>query len=111
MITETNNTKNCRTCNKSNVCKYSDRALDQTEKLIDEVSKWELPLSITINCREWADRKTSTLRQKRRNIHIGLTCKPVGKMRSITRKLENQLTEEAKLQKEKKEMKKNSKNN
>lgn len=38
---------------------------------------------------------------------MGLTCKPVGKMRSITRKLENQLAVEAKLQKEKKE--KNSK--
>lgn len=33
---------------------------------------------------------------------MGLTCKPVGKMKSITRKLENQLSEEAKLQKEKK---------
>lgn len=33
---------------------------------------------------------------------MGLTCKPVGKMRSITRKLENKLAEEAKLQKEKK---------
>lgn len=43
---------------------------------------------------------------------MGLTCKPVGKLRrSITRKLENQLAEEAKRQKEKKEMKKNSKNN
>jgi len=42
---------------------------------------------------------------------MGLTAKQVGKMRSITRKLENQLAEEAKLQKEKKEMKKNSKNN
>lgn len=37
---------------------------------------------------------------------MGLTCKPVGKMRSITRKLENHLAEEAKLQKEKKESKK-----
>ena len=37
---------------------------------------------------------------------MGLTCKPVGKMRSVTRKLENLLAEEAKLQKEKKEMKK-----
>ncbi len=36
---------------------------------------------------------------------MGLTCKPVGKVRSITRKLENQLVEEAKLQKEKKEKK------
>ena len=34
---------------------------------------------------------------------MGLNCKKtVGKMRSITRKLENQLAEEAKLQKEKK---------
>lgn len=30
-----------------------------------------------------------------------LTCKSVGKMRSIMRKLENKLAEEAKLQKEK----------
>lgn len=34
---------------------------------------------------------------------MGLTCKPVGKIRSIARKLENKLAEEAKLQKEKKE--------
>ena len=40
---------------------------------------------------------------------MGLTCKQVGKMRSITKKLENQLAEEAKLQKEKKESKKNKK--
>ena len=37
---------------------------------------------------------------------MGLACKPVGKMRSIIRKLENKLAEEAKLQKEKKESKK-----
>ncbi len=36
---------------------------------------------------------------------MGLTCKPLGKMRSVTRKLENQLAEDAKLQKEKKEKK------
>ena len=39
---------------------------------------------------------------------MGLTCKPLGKMRSVTRKLENQLADEAKLQKEKK-IKKNNK--
>lgn len=33
---------------------------------------------------------------------MGITAKPVGKMRSIIKKLENQLAEEAKLQKEKK---------
>ncbi len=37
---------------------------------------------------------------------MGLTAKPVGKMRSITRKLENRLADETKLQKEKKERKK-----
>lgn len=37
---------------------------------------------------------------------MGLACKPVGKMRSIIRKLENKLSKEAKLQKEKKESKK-----
>lgn len=38
---------------------------------------------------------------------MGLTCKQVGKMRSIIRKLENKLAEEAKLQKEKKSKKNN----
>ena len=33
---------------------------------------------------------------------MGITARQVGKMRSIIRKLENQLAEEAKLQKEKK---------
>lgn len=39
---------------------------------------------------------------------MGLTCKPIGKMRSITKKLENKLAEEAKLQKKKKESKKDN---
>lgn len=38
---------------------------------------------------------------------MGLNCNPLGKMRSITKKLENKLAEEAKLQKEKKNNKKN----
>ncbi len=39
---------------------------------------------------------------------MGLSCKKqVGKMRSIERKLENKLAEEAKLQKEKKSKKNN----
>ncbi len=41
---------------------------------------------------------------------MGLTCKSVGKMRSIIKKLENQLAEEAKLQKEKKEGKRDKAN-
>lgn len=38
---------------------------------------------------------------------MGITARQVGKMRSITRKLENKLAEEAKLQKEKKSKKNN----
>lgn len=46
---------------------------------------------------------------KGENIHMGLSCKKtVCKMRSITKKLENQLEEGAKLQKDKKESKKES---
>lgn len=48
------------------------------------------------------------MKGKEENIYMGLTCKPVGKMRSSTRKLENKLAEEAKMQKEKKESKKKS---
>lgn len=36
---------------------------------------------------------------------MGITARQVGKIRSIIRKLENKLSEEAKLQKEKKEKK------
>ena len=39
---------------------------------------------------------------------MGITARQVGKMRSVTRKLENWLAEEAKLQKEKKETKKDN---
>lgn len=45
---------------------------------------------------------------KGEDIYMGLTCKPIGKMKSITRNLENQLAEDAKLQKEKKEGKKDN---
>lgn len=41
---------------------------------------------------------------------MGLTSKPVGKMQSIMRRLENQLLKEKQLQKEKKEGKGDSKN-
>lgn len=42
---------------------------------------------------------------------MGLNCKKqVGKMRSITRKLENKLVEEARLQKESKESKESKSN-
>lgn len=62
IVTQTSNGINCRTCNKATVCKYSEKVVEKVEKLIDEISKMELPLNVNINCREWADRKTSTMR-------------------------------------------------
>ena len=40
---------------------------------------------------------------------MGITCKPVGKQKSMMRKMENQLEAERKAAKEKKEAKKNKK--
>ena len=40
---------------------------------------------------------------------MGITCKPVGKQKSMMRKMENQLEAERKAAKEKKEVKKNKK--
>lgn len=62
IVTETSNGRNCRNCNKSTVCKYSDDVEKEVGKLIAEVAKMELPLTVNINCREWADKKVSTLR-------------------------------------------------
>lgn len=50
---ETSNGRNCRDCSKSNVCKYQETVVEKIEKLIGEVDKLELPLSININCREF----------------------------------------------------------
>ena len=41
---------------------------------------------------------------------MGITCKPVSKMQSIMRKMENQLEAERKVAKEKKEAKKSKTN-
>lgn len=62
IVTQTSNGRNCRTCSKVTVCKYSEEVVEKVENLIGEISKMKLPLSININCLEWADRKTSTLR-------------------------------------------------
>lgn len=62
IVTQTSNGRNCRTCCKVTVCKYSEEVVEKVENLIGEISKMNLPLSVNINCQEWADRKTSTLR-------------------------------------------------
>ena len=50
---ETSNGRNCRGCSKSNVCEYQEIVVEEVEKLIGQVEKLNLPLSININCREW----------------------------------------------------------
>ena len=53
---ETSNGRNCRDCNKSNVCKYQEVVVEEVEKLVVQVKKLELPLSININCKEWTSK-------------------------------------------------------
>lgn len=52
-LVETSNGRNCRNCSKSNVCKHQETVVEEAEKLIRQVEKLNLPLSININCREW----------------------------------------------------------
>ena len=60
----------------------------------------------TVKCMCCNEEFTDYVDWLKENNIMGLNCKKqVGKMRSITRKLENQLAEEARLQKEKKEKK------
>lgn len=47
------NGKNCRTCNKSSVCKYQEVVVEEVEKLMGEIKAKGLPLSVNVNCREW----------------------------------------------------------
>ena len=53
---EASNGRNCRDCNKSNVCKYQETVVKEIEKLIGHLKKLELPLSININCKEWTSK-------------------------------------------------------
>lgn len=50
---KTNNDRDCRNCSKSNVCKYQDVVTEEVERLIGELEKKELPLSVNINCNEF----------------------------------------------------------
>ena len=62
MKVETNNIKNCRNCNKSNVCKYQEIVLEEVEKLIEELRIKEIPLSINISCREFLHKSSELIR-------------------------------------------------
>lgn len=56
IVTQISN-RNCRTCNKATVCKYSKKVVEEVEKLINEITKMELPLNVSINCKEWGELK------------------------------------------------------
>lgn len=59
---ETSNGRNCSTCNKSRVCKYQERVVEDVDKMIAALEKKEIPLSVNINCREWGGEKSGVLR-------------------------------------------------
>ena len=59
---ETSNGKNCKTSNKSSVCKYKDSIEREVERIIEELEGKELPLSVNINCREWSSNNLSLTR-------------------------------------------------
>lgn len=59
---QTSNGKNCRNCSKSNVCKYQEIVIEEVERLIGELEKKELPLSVNINCNEFYQKNTGNVR-------------------------------------------------
>lgn len=61
-MVKTNNGRNCRTCNKTNVCKYQADIVEKVEKIVEDVGKLDLPLTVNINCNEWSSKNTSTIR-------------------------------------------------
>lgn len=59
---QTSNSKNCSDCSKANVCKYQELVAQEVEKLIGELEKKELPLSVNINCNEFLHKNTGSVR-------------------------------------------------
>lgn len=59
---QTSNGKNCRDCSKSSVCKYQEVVTEEVERLVGELEKKELPLSVNINCKEFLQRQTVGIR-------------------------------------------------
>lgn len=62
-LVQTGNSKNCRKCSKSNVCKYQEVVIEEVERLIGELEKKELPLSVNINCNEFLQKQTVGVRK------------------------------------------------
>lgn len=62
MPVKISNGRNCRDCSKANVCKYQEVVVEEVEKLIGEMGKKELPLSVNINCNEFLHKNTGNVR-------------------------------------------------
>lgn len=60
---QTSNGRNCRDCSKANVCKYQEVVIEEVERLIGELDKKELPLSVNINCNEFLQKQTVGVRK------------------------------------------------
>lgn len=61
-LAKMNNGRNCRDCSKSNVCKYQEVVTEEVERLIGELEKKELPLSVNINCDEFLQKQIVGIR-------------------------------------------------
>lgn len=61
-LVKTSNSKNCRNCSKSSVCKYQEVVIEEVERLVGELEKKELPLSVNINCNEFLQKQTVGIR-------------------------------------------------
>lgn len=59
---KTPSNKNCRVCSKSSVCKYQEVVTEEVERLVGELEKKELPLSVNINCNEFLQKQTVGVR-------------------------------------------------
>lgn len=59
---KTSNSKNCKECTKSSVCKYQEVVIKEVERLVGELEKKELPLSVNINCNEFLQKQTVGVR-------------------------------------------------
>lgn len=59
---QTSNGKNCIACSKSSVCKYQEVVTEEVERLVEELEKKELPLSVNINCNEFLQKQTVGIR-------------------------------------------------
>lgn len=60
-MVETSNGKNCRDCNKANVCKYQETVVEEVEKLVEQISAMELPLHVNIKCKEYASKSQGAI--------------------------------------------------